>query len=95
MQDAEKDRTFFVVRSRHDEHDSAWIWEDGSFVKYSKKLTSGFERTNSLLPPSVSQWDVITWISEAALNEFCAFPEFLAIDETYQVYRLLTTGVRQ
>lgn len=78
MQEADKDKTFFVMRTHQDAHDSAWIWEgpEGSFVKYTKKVTGGFERTNSLLPPTVAKWDVITWISEAALHEFCAFPEY-------------------
>lgn len=86
LQESETQPAYFAMRVGHEENDSAFIWEpsDNAFVKYTK-TSQGFERRGDRYPPKVAKWDVISWITKEGMEQLCAYPEFLAIDETYKV----------
>jgi hypothetical protein len=92
IQEREEGKCFFVLRLDK-QPDSAYVWNPDAqaFCRYIQQNSKEKPRPNGDMVLAPTQWAALAWMSEAGLQQFTAWPEFQALDETYKVYVFLKT----
>lgn len=88
------EKCFFALKLMDDPADTAYLWsaEAQGFVRFQFNPDTGFERTADVIK-GPKHWSAIAWFTAEGLRQFLAWPEFLALDETYKAYLLFTGQV--
>src|SRR3989338_6565103 len=87
------EQSFFALKLPNDSPDIAYIWapEVQAFPKY--RSVPGDRGPRFELTPDVirepHRWSAIAWFTAEGLQQFLAWPEFLALDETYKALLLV------
>ena len=76
---------YFVVRIESGLSACVWDQEQKGFVRYQETFPGSTNFVRSADVVRNPDCSVIGWFTRDGLNQFLAWPEYLAIDETYKV----------